>query len=50
MRILYALFVGWIWCFGMIVIMSKTNINISNDIQVLSTAIIMAGVLAGGDD
>ena len=40
MFLVWAIVLSLIWAFG---------VNISHDIQVLSTAVVVAGALAGGD-
>ena len=45
MRFAYASVMFLVW----VIFMASFEINVSNDIQVLSTAIIVAGALAGGD-
>ena len=37
-----------VWC-GMLIVLAKLGIKISDDTIVLSTAIVIAGALAGGD-
>lgn len=49
MRILIASVCGWIWCVAMAWAMSKTGITVSNDMQILTLAIVVAGALTGGD-
>ena len=48
MSILKAVIAAWIWCAVCAFIMSK-GAKISNDMQILTTAIVVAGALAGGD-
>ena len=48
MSVLKALIVAWIWCAACTFLMSK-GAKISNDMQILTTAIVVAGALAGGD-
>lgn len=48
MSFLKALIVAWIWCVACAFLMSK-GAKISNDMQILTTAIVVAGALAGGD-
>jgi len=38
-----------VWC-GMLTVLAKLGIKISDNITVLSTAVIIAGALAGGDE
>lgn len=49
MRLLIASVCGWIWCVVMSWALSKASITISNDVQILTLAIVVAGALAGGD-
>ena len=49
MRFVYGAIALIVWCvFGAWII--SQGVAISNDIQILSTAIVVAGVMAGGDD
>ena len=48
MSLLKAVFAAWIWCVACAFLMAK-GAEISNDIQILTTAIVVAGALAGGD-
>ena len=48
MSFLKAFIVAWIWCAACAFLMT-TGAKISNDIQILTTAIVVAGALAGGD-
>ena len=50
MSFLKALLAGYIWMVVMLFALSKTNVKISNDIQFLSMAIVVAGALASGDE
>lgn len=49
MRFGYAVVALILWVFFMAWIMTKGGIELSNDTQILSLAIIMAGAMAGGD-
>lgn len=49
MRFGYAVVALILWVSLMAWIMTEGNIELSNDTQVLSLAIIMAGAMAGGD-
>ena len=50
MKYFMAVFIGYLWCVGMMLITVKTGIEPpSNDIQFLTTSIIVAGVIAGGE-
>ena len=49
MRFLYGIVACFAWCFFCAFLMSKYDMEVSNDIQILSTAIIIAGAMAGGD-
>lgn len=49
MRLLISFVCGLIWCAVMAIAMSETGITVSNDTQILSLAIVVAGALAGGD-
>lgn len=49
MRFLYGIVASFVWCFFCAFLMSKYDMKVSNDIQILSTAIIIAGAMAGGD-
>jgi hypothetical protein len=48
MSFLKAVIAAWIWCVACAFLMTK-GAEISKDMQVLTTAIIIAGALAGGD-
>lgn len=48
MSLLKAVIAAWIWCVVCAFFMTKGT-EISNDIQLLTTAIVIAGALAGGD-
>lgn len=48
MRFAYAFVMFLVWVI-VIAFISSFEINISHDIQLLSTAIVVAGALAGGD-
>ena len=48
MSFLKAIIAAWIWCVACAFLMTK-GAEISNDLQVLTTAIVVAGALAGGD-
>lgn len=48
MSLLKAVIAAWIWCVACAFLMTKGTV-VSNDIQVLTTAIVVAGALAGGD-
>lgn len=49
MRFFYAVLAFFIWIFVANAILKAVNLSISNDIQFLSLAIVVAGALAGGD-
>jgi hypothetical protein len=49
MSFLKALLAAWVWIIICGYLMTK-GAEISNDMQVLTTAIIIAGALAGGDE
>ena len=49
MRFGYAVVALVLWVFFMAWIMTEGGIKLSNDTQILSLAIIMAGAMAGGD-
>ncbi len=49
MRFIYAILAFFIWIFVADAILKAVGVPISNDIQFLSVAIIIAGALAGGD-
>ena len=49
MRFIYGIFACFVWSFFCMFLMSKYDMKVSNDIQILSTAIIIAGAMAGGD-
>ena len=49
MRIWNGFFAGMIWIFVVAYLIAKTEISISGDVQVLTTAIVIAGGMAGGD-
>ncbi len=50
MSLLKAVIVAWIWCVACAFIMNHgAGIEISNDIQILTVAIVVAGALVGGD-
>ena len=48
MSLLKAVIAAWIWCIACSFLMTK-GAEISNDMQLLTTAIVVAGALAGGD-
>lgn len=48
MRFFVAL-IGFTVCVGMLTVLAKLGVKISDDTIVLSTAIVIAGALAGGD-
>ena len=48
MSLLKAVIAAWIWCVACSFLMTK-GAEISNDMQLLTTAIVVAGALAGGD-
>ena len=50
MRILYGMLVGMLWVFLLAMATAQFGAEISNDIQWLTTAIVVAGAMAGGDD
>ena len=49
MRILYGILAGVLWSVIMIYLAGQGMKMPSNNIQILSTAIIIAGAMAGGD-
>ncbi len=49
LRLLYGIVAGIAWAYLARAIMIHGGLEISNDIQMLSTAIIIAGAMAGGD-
>lgn len=49
MSFLKAILAGYIWVLLMLFISQETDMKISNDIQLLSTSIVVAGALASGD-
>ena len=49
MRFINAFLVFFIWILAADTILKAVNVPISNDIQFLSLAIVVAGALAGGD-
>ena len=49
MRFIYGIVACFAWCFFCVFLMSKYNLKVSNDIEILSIAIIIAGAMAGGD-
>ena len=49
MRFSVAVIAFIVWS-GMLTVLAKLGIKISDDIIVLSTAIVIAGALAGGDE
>ena len=49
MRFFYGFLAFFIWIFVADIILKAVNLPISNDIQFLSLAIVVAGALAGGD-
>ena len=49
MSFLKALLAAWVWIVICAYLMTK-GAEISNDMQVLTTAIIIAGAVAGGDE
>jgi hypothetical protein len=49
MRFLYGVVAGFVWSSSCTFLMSKYGMKVSNDMQILSTAIIIAGAMAGGD-
>lgn len=49
MRFFYAFLAFFIWILVADTLLKAVNIPISNDIQFLSVAIVIAGALAGGD-
>ena len=48
MSLLRAVIAAWIWCAACAFLMNK-GAKISNNMQILTTAIVVAGALAGGD-
>ena len=48
MRYLYGIFALIIWCIFLVYV-TATGIEISNDVQIITTAIVVAGAMAGGD-
>jgi hypothetical protein len=49
MRFVYGAIALILWCI-LGVYMINQGVDISNDMQILSTAIVVAGAMAGGDD
>lgn len=49
MRFFYAFIAFLIWILAANALLKAVNVPISNDIQFLSTALVIAGALAGGD-
>lgn len=49
MRILLGIAIVMVWIMILVVATATFGLYISNDAQVLSTAIVFAGVMAGGD-
>lgn len=49
MRFFYAFVAFFIWILVADALLKAVNIPISNDIQFLSVALVVAGALAGGD-
>ena len=49
MRIWHGFVAGMVWVLAMAYLIAKTEISISGDMQVLTTAIVIAGGMAGGD-
>ena len=50
MGLLKGVIAGYLWCVVIGLVTAKTSIQISNDIQFLSTAIVVAGALASGNN
>lgn len=50
MRFLYAFIAAWSWACIIILCSTKAGLTISNDLAILTTAIVIAGALAGGGD
>lgn len=49
MRFLYGTVALFLWCFLMAFVSAKISIKIPEYVQWLSTAIVVAGAMAGGD-
>ena len=49
MSLLKAVIAAWIWCAACAAFLMSKGAKISNDMQILTTAIVVAGALAGGD-
>ena len=49
MRLTYGVVAGMLWCTIIALLMAKTGLKVSNNAQILSVAIIVAGAMAGGD-
>ena len=49
MRICYGILVGILWCIVLAMLWAKTGVKFSSEAQIISTAIIIAGAMAGGD-
>ena len=49
MRFLYGVVACFVWSCFCVFLMSKYDMKVSNDMQILSSAIIIAGAMAGGD-
>lgn len=48
MSLLRAIVIAFVWSFFGLMFISK-GLEVSNDVQMLTTAIVVAGALAGGD-
>ena len=49
MRFVYGALALIVWCILVAYVISQ-GISVSNDMQILTTAIVVAGAMAGGDD
>lgn len=47
MKLFVGVLAGYIWCVILGLLMTKGNLQISNDTQIITTAIIVAGAMAG---
>jgi len=47
MKLFVGVLAGYIWCMVLGFLMTKVNLQISNDTQIITTAIIVAGAMAG---
>ena len=47
MKLFVGIAAGYIWCMVLGLIITKFNLQVSNDTQIITTAIIVAGAMAG---